>query len=394
MNYGLILAAGTSARFGSSKIFAPLWGRPVIEYSLLLLETSPEIDEVFVACSSVDYEHVYQLCTDTFTKPFEVHTGGATRFDSVRILSEEVSNAHTLGSDDTFVVMNAANPFATNSEIVACLHALKKNYMGVGVAREVTSSLKKCSTSRLRKKVVSIESHIDRAFYVAMETPQVVRATAFCKAVNKAKKDKKHQASLTDELAVLGYAGFETATVAASDYNRKITFGADLDMMNSLVTSIGIGEDSHAYISGSKKPLILGGISIEANRYFDADSDGDVVLHAIANALSSAIGGGSLGMYATAMCEDGITDSREYVKAMLKRVRGDDDFAHVAHVAISIEGMYPKIDSLAPRMRESLSSLLDMPISRIGITATTGKSHSAYGRGKALKVTATLILKR
>ena len=73
---------------------------------------------------------------------------------------------------------------------------------------------------------------------------------------------------------------------------------------------VGLGQDSHVFEpDDSIKPLILGGVTFPGVPGLKANSDGDVVLHAIFNALSSAVGRRSLGIYADPICATGVTDS-------------------------------------------------------------------------------------
>ena len=72
-----------------------------------------------------------------------------------------------------------------------------------------------------------------------------------------------------------------------------------------------IGQDSHRFEEGYGKPLILGGVVFPGETGLLANSDGDVVLHAITNAVSGITGRNILGRVADEMCQSGITDSAE-----------------------------------------------------------------------------------
>jgi 2-C-methyl-D-erythritol 2,4-cyclodiphosphate synthase len=78
---------------------------------------------------------------------------------------------------------------------------------------------------------------------------------------------------------------------------------------------IGIGQDSHRF--SEKGKLILGGVEIQDAPKLYGNSDGDAVFHALTNAISSALGGGSLSTFSDEMCQSGITDSSEYLKKIL-----------------------------------------------------------------------------
>ena len=81
---------------------------------------------------------------------------------------------------------------------------------------------------------------------------------------------------------------------------------------------VAIGQDSHRIDRNNKeKKLILGGIEFQEDYSLSANSDGDVVLHAITNAISGITCQNILGKIADDMCKNGITDSEEYLKKKL-----------------------------------------------------------------------------
>lgn len=148
---------------------------------------------------------------------------------------------------------------------------------------------------------------------------------------------------------------------------------------------IGLGQDSHAFEQdGSVKPLIMGGVVCPGHPGLLANSDGDVVLHALFNALSQAIGKRSLGVYADPICQQGIKDSRAYLRVALDMVR--DAGYTINNVGVSIEARRPKIEPMAEQMKRSLCELLAVADDQVGITATTGEGLTAFGRGEGIQV--------
>jgi len=147
---------------------------------------------------------------------------------------------------------------------------------------------------------------------------------------------------------------------------------------------VGIGQDSHRFdFVDKEKKLVLGGVIFENHPPMKANSDGDVVLHSITNAISGVTGVNILGKIADEMClKMGITDSREYLKEALKYL-GD---SKIVHLSISIECSTPKISPKISEMRSSIAKLLDIPEECIGITATTGEGLTAFGRGEGIQV--------
>ena len=147
---------------------------------------------------------------------------------------------------------------------------------------------------------------------------------------------------------------------------------------------VGIGQDSHKFDFDDKdKKLILGGVVFEACPPLEGNSDADVILHSITNAVSGVTCVNILGKISDEMCfEQGILDSREYLKEAIKYLDG----SKIIHVSISIECLVPKITPKIPEIRQSIADLLDIPGNCVGITATTGEGLTQFGQGKGIQV--------
>lgn len=347
----------------------------------------PEIDVVHIACSRKNRIRITALIKKLKIKKVRrIVSGGTTRFATVK----KLMNSPEIKKMSHVIILNGANPLMTPDEIRGCLTVCRDTITGVAVGRRASASLKKVrqiSNSEKMPKINEIITSLDRGTVWEMETPQVVQTSEFLQALACVRQSDERL--FTDDLAILEAAHKKTAVIPAHPYNRKITYPLDVALLNGLITSIGIGEDSHAFIK-SKKPLMLGGLCIASEYAFRADSDGDVILHALANALSSALGGGSLGTFATALCKIGIQDSAEYVLHVIQKMHIRK--YSIVHLSILVEGLYPKIDPLAVVMRKKLSELLEISPERIGITATTGKAHTAYGKGTAVRAAVSILL--
>jgi 2-C-methyl-D-erythritol 2,4-cyclodiphosphate synthase len=149
-----------------------------------------------------------------------------------------------------------------------------------------------------------------------------------------------------------------------------------------MIVRTGLGQDSHPFEGPeSNKPLKLGGLIFEAERGLKGNSDADVVLHALTNAISGVSCRNVMGSVSDAMCESGILDSREYVKEALKSLGK----LTLSHVSISLECSHPKIAPKVGVMREALAELLGLSVLDIGITATSGEGLTAFGRGEGIQ---------
>lgn len=146
----------------------------------------------------------------------------------------------------------------------------------------------------------------------------------------------------------------------------------------------GLGQDSHRFDFENKtKKLILGGIVFDDAPPLLGNSDADVVLHAVCNAISGVTGVNILGTIADVLCQkQGIRDSRIYLQESLKYL---NDW-QICHVSCSIECKTPKITPKIAAMKASLSELLGLQTEDVGITATTGEGLTAFGRGEGIQV--------
>lgn len=148
---------------------------------------------------------------------------------------------------------------------------------------------------------------------------------------------------------------------------------------------VAIGQDSHRIDYNSKKKLILGGIQFEDDFSLIANSDGDVILHAITNAVSGITCKNILGKISDDMCKSGIKNSEEFLKESLKYLD-----KKIVHLSISIECKVPKISPKIDEIRKNISRILNIEENCIGITATSGEDLTEFGRGHGINVLACI----
>lgn len=151
---------------------------------------------------------------------------------------------------------------------------------------------------------------------------------------------------------------------------------------------VAIGQDSHRIDYNNKeKKLILGGIEFQEEYSLTGNSDADVVLHAVTNAISGITCKNIIGKVADDMCKKGITDSEEYLKEALKYLN-----EKIVHVSIAIECKTPKITPKIEEMRSNIARILQVEENSIGITATTGEGLTEFGKGNGISVFACLTV--
>lgn len=152
---------------------------------------------------------------------------------------------------------------------------------------------------------------------------------------------------------------------------------------------IGQGFDVHAFCEGDH--VILGGVRIPFTRGIKAHSDGDVLLHALADALLGAAALGDIGhLFPDTSDEWAGADSRDLLRRVLERVR--DDGFRVGNVDATIIAQAPRMAPHIEAMRLNIAEDLAIPASRVSVKATTSEKLGFTGREEGIACQAICLL--
>ena len=152
---------------------------------------------------------------------------------------------------------------------------------------------------------------------------------------------------------------------------------------------IGQGVDAHRLIPG--RPLVVGGVSIPYERGLEGHSDGDVLLHAIANALLGAVGAGDLGRHFPSSDESlrGIASVEILSKVMdLLRERG----FQVVNLDATVVAQAPRLAPHQGEMEAVVADVLEIPAEAVNLKVTSTDHLGAIGRGEGIAATAVVLL--
>ena len=154
---------------------------------------------------------------------------------------------------------------------------------------------------------------------------------------------------------------------------------------------IGNGYDIHAL--GEGLPLVLGGVKIPHTKGCIAHSDGDVLLHALCDALLGALALGDIGQHFPDTSEEfrGI-DSRKLLERVVVMVR--EAGWQVVNADLTLLAQKPKIAPYVPKMREAIAPILGVDLSRVSVKATTTEKLGAIGREEGISAYAVVLLGR
>ena len=152
---------------------------------------------------------------------------------------------------------------------------------------------------------------------------------------------------------------------------------------------IGHGFDVHGFEEGNK--IILGGVSIAHNKAFKAHSDGDVLIHALIDALMGALALGDIGE-AFPDTDQAYKDISSLHLLEIIKTRLDDKKASINNIDITIIAQQPKLKPYKETMRTQLAKTLALQLSQINIKATTTEGLGYTGREEGIAVHCVTLL--
>jgi|TARA_B100000959_G_scaffold173780_2_gene181913 2-C-methyl-D-erythritol 4-phosphate cytidylyltransferase/2-C-methyl-D-erythritol 2,4-cyclodiphosphate synthase len=372
----IIPAAGSSSRFGGStpKQFLSVGDETVLEKSVNLFLGISSIKEVILAInpneSLIKSQSFYK---DTRVRIVE---GGSTR-------SESVSNALAAidQSIEIVAIHDAARPWVTKShfEYLLSKFANDQSIEGVFPVISVTDSLR----MKQGEDIIPVE----RENFLHVQTPQIFYHEPLKLALDKLKKENLH---MSDESQAMDYAGFKLLAVPGERSNIKITYTDDIPNQIRTDLLIGRGVDFHQFQPGSG--LTLGNIFIDCKLSIVAHSDGDIILHAISDALLGAGGLRDIGYYfPDTDLENKNLSSLKIVEKTLDLLK--ENGLQPRNIDFVVVCEQPKIGPYVDQLKKSLSGILNIEESFIGVKATTTEKMGIIGDGNGIAVYAIASLR-
>ena len=363
----IVCAAGRGARagFAENKALRELNGLPVLAWSLSAFSAAGA-DEIVVACSAEDEERVKKLLA-----PYPAARavrGGKTRGESVYLALREAKG-------DIVLVHDAARPFVSQKIISDCIASVRQ--YGSGVCALPASDTVALAADG---NVVSVPAR-ETAFLV--QTPQGFYKDKLLAACERARAEGL---SFTDESGVYAHYIAPPRLFAGERANRKLTFAEDF----LPAERVGFGVDTHAF--GAEYGYVtLAGVRIPHTSGLIAHSDGDVVCHALMDALLSAAGLDDIGHYFPDTDERFRgADSMELLRKVVALLANAGYAANNASVSVLAES--PRLFPHIAAMKENLAGALGVPQSAVGIAAGTNERLGYVGEGKGITVYATVLL--
>jgi 2-C-methyl-D-erythritol 4-phosphate cytidylyltransferase/2-C-methyl-D-erythritol 2,4-cyclodiphosphate synthase len=381
----VVPAAGRGERFGGTvpKALTPLRGRPLVRYSLDVLQAVREVETIVVVVPAESVGAVQALVRDAgLDKISAVVPGGQDRQASVRAGLSALPPG-----PDLVLVHDGARPFVSAALVRAVLIAAARDG-GATAAIPVNETVKSADAGW-------VQATLDRSQLYRVQTPQAFGRALLETAHTTASRDGFRG---TDDASLVERLGHRVRLVPGSPSNVKVTVPEDLLLVDALLRGgdspppaprVGIGFDAHRFMSG--RPLMLGGVDIPSPRGLAGHSDADVVVHAIMDALLGAAGCGDIGVHFPP--EDPAFASARSL-ALLSQVR--DMLAsrgwRAAHVDVMVMAEFPRLTPHVPAMRAAIATALGVGEDHVNVKATTLEGMGAIGRREGIAAQAVASL--
>lgn len=379
----LIVAAGRGARMGGEqpKQYRLLAGRSLLRRTLEAFALHPRVDAVLVAIPPGD-EARLKAEAGGLAKILPPVAGGAERQDSVLAGLEALEG----GGFDLVLIHDAARPFVSAALIDRVIGALEAGHEGALPALPVADALWREDGEG------GAGEPVPRAGLWRAQTPQGFRLPRILAAHRAAKG-----LGLLDDAEAARRAGLPVLLVSGEEINAKITHPQDFEAAEarlsqreaSMELRFGQGYDVHRFKAGDH--VMLGGVRIPHERGVEAHSDGDVILHALTDAILGALALGDIGRHfppsdpAWKGAESAVFLAHAAKLAAAKGWR-------ISNLDATVVCERPKISPHAEAMRARISELCGVTPDRVSVKATTNEGMGFAGRGEGLAALAVASL--
>ncbi len=384
----IVVAAGSSSRMGGvDKIMAPIGDRPLLAWTLEALAAAPVVARIVVVSSAASAD-IVRVAPWLSARVSQVVVGGVRRQDSVAAGVAALEAGHARApidaADRVILVHDGARPLVSSALIESVAQAAAVHGAAIPVVA-VTETVKRLDGALISETV-------DRSSLVIAQTPQGVRADLLARAYERFPPAGPQ--TWTDEAGLLEACRIPVHAIPGDPMNLKVTTPDDLGRVESALLGqtlprIGYGEDGHPF--GPDGSLALGGISIDGAPRLYGHSDGDVALHAVADALLGAAGLGDLGrMFPAGPTTPAGIASSALLAEVVRRLA--DAGLRPAQLDLTIVAARPRLGPRLDAMRVAIAELVGLSPDRVNVKASTGNLAGFEGAGRGIAARAVAVV--
>lgn len=377
----ILLSAGSGKRFNQQAVlpkqYVNLLGHPVIFYAARAF--LPYVDRIQPVGDPDLLDPIMKSLQSE--KTLSVVPGGAERQDSVRAGLEALNQLPQHEQPEFVLIHDGARPNVSPEVIEDVIKALE-HYSAAIPAIPVAETLK-----RFKKDV--IETTVSRDHLYRAQTPQGFH---FHQLLEIHRNPLLNAA--TDDAALFEQAGLPVTLVKGDENNIKLTYKEDLQRLECLMSNlmfprIGSGFDVHAFEKG--RPLILCGITVPYEYGLAGHSDADVAIHALCDAIYGALAEGDIGShFPPSDSQWKNADSQKFLVHACNRVK--ERGGKISNLDITLICEQPKMRPYIDQMRQKISELLKLHLSKISVKATTTEKLGFTGRQEGIACQAMICI--
>ena len=407
----IVVAAGSSSRMGGiKKEYLPLESGTVLSTAVKAFLRVFPFSAVAVTFPNQENTELLKLaeekCKNALFKDKELNRiasntefvfvpGGESRQASVFNALLEIKTNFP-NSNPIVFIHDGARPFVSEKIINSTFTAVQK-YGASAPGIQPTDTQNEIDENGF------IRRHLVRSQLTAVQTPQVFMLNELVEAHKKAKKTKKEYTDDTEIWDLFVPEG-KVKIVDGDIKNKKITYKEDfftkpeIDTKKSNETTkgntmirTGLGYDKHALVAG--RALMLGGIKFDSEIGEDGHSDGDVLLHAITDALLGACGMGDIGSFfppSDQKWKD--ADSKMLLGTVWNKITLEGWKLENLDCVIALEK--PKFLPRRQEVIDSIAKILHVEKNQVFVKAKTGEKLGDVGQSRAVEVWATCLLSK
>jgi len=377
----IVVAGGSGKRMGGEmpKQYLLLGGRSILDRSVFAAASSPAVDGIVLALPSSSPPGLQETYRGT-GKVIAVVEGGEERHDSVRNALDAVPP-----EAEIILVHDAVRPFLREDLVSRCVE-LAREHGAVVPVLPIRDTVKEWDPTARSLATM------DRAKLMRVQTPQGFRAGILRDAYRKAAAEGF---AGTDDASIVERAGHPVIPFPGSEENLKITIPEEYRMAAGLLQEepdfrIGIGGDAHPLAEG--RDLWLGGVRVEHDRGLVGHSDGDVLLHAVADAVYGALGDRDIGHHFPPGIPEteGISSRKIIAHARSRMIEKGFGLVGLDAVVVCEE---PRIGPLAATLRASIADMFSVPEERVNLKGKTTEGMGFEGRREGISAWAVALLR-
>ena len=367
----IVLGSGSGNRFSKhqSKLFYKLNNHLLIEYTLKNITKSINRDCLYITIPkkiTKKEKSVLSKYTDN-----SLILGGNSRYHSLSKALKSIDKAKY----KYLMIHDAARPNISPTLVNKLIKKIKTNkYDAVIPVLQVTDSLKKNNIS------------VNRKLFKTTQTPQVFKMKDFIK------HSIKSEVLITDDVQLIESKRNKKIKYIDGDYeNLKITRKEDINILKKYLfhkTKIGNGFDIHKLGKGNY--ISIGGIKIKSIYKAIGHSDGDVVLHAVIDALLGANAKGDIGKFFPPLKKYKNISSIELLNKIKNKI--DLDNSIIINLDITIICQKIRLEKYKAPIKNNLSKLLKCNKNLINIKGKTADKIGIFGKSEAIGCWATINL--